>query len=133
MKVLTRAFTAVSPAGVVASTAAPAASAVVVYNKRYTPERLCHSTRQEFEIELAQSGTVLRVPADRSVLDAVEQAGVSVLSSGQERTRGTCETVALDGEPDHRDPVLTAEEQQCGEAMTICVSRSRSPRLVLDL
>lgn len=89
--------------------------------------------RHEFEIELAQTGTVLRVPADRSVLEVVEQAGVSVLSSCQEGTCGTCETIVLGGEPDHRDSVLTAEEQECGDAMMICVSRSRSPRLVLDL
>ncbi|MEV6235698.1 PDR/VanB family oxidoreductase [Lentzea sp. NPDC051838] len=89
--------------------------------------------RREFEVELAQTGTVLRVPAGQSVLEVVERAGVSVLSSCQEGTCGTCETIVLGGTPDHRDSVLTAQEQESGDAMMICVSRSRSPRLVLDL
>ncbi|MEU7474653.1 PDR/VanB family oxidoreductase [Lentzea sp. NPDC042327] len=89
--------------------------------------------RQDFEVELAQTGTTVRVPAGQSVLDAVERAGVSVLSSCREGTCGTCETGVLDGVPDHRDSVLTAAEQDCGDVMMICVSRSRSPRLVLDL
>ena len=36
---------------------------------------------------------------------------------------GTCETRVLDGEPDHRDALLTAEERASGETMLICVSR----------
>ncbi|GAB2810609.1 PDR/VanB family oxidoreductase [Lentzea nigeriaca] len=89
--------------------------------------------RHEFEVELAQSGKVLRVEADESVLEVVERAGVPVLSSCQEGTCGTCETIVLAGTPDHRDSILTAEERETGDAMMICVSRSRSPRLVLDL
>ena len=48
---------------------------------------------------------------------------------------GTQSTLAvlLAGTPDHRDTVLTDEEKQVGDAMMICVSRSHSPRLVLDL
>jgi ferredoxin len=102
--------------------------------ERFAPKPdAAQGPRHEFEVELAQTGTVLRVPADQSVLEVVERAGVSVLSSCQEGTCGTCETIVLDGTPDHRDSVLTAEEQDCGDAMMICVSRSRSPRLVLDL
>lgn len=102
--------------------------------ERFAPKAdAAQGPRQEFEIELAQTGTVLRVPADQSVLEVVEKAGVSVLSSCQEGTCGTCETIVLDGRPDHRDSVLTAEEQESGDAMMICVSRSCSPRLVLDL
>lgn len=89
--------------------------------------------REAFEIELAESGTVLDVPAERSILEVVEQSGVPVLSSCQEGTCGTCETAVLAGQPDHRDCVLTDEERDVGDAMMICVSRSRTPRLVLDL
>jgi ferredoxin len=86
-----------------------------------------------FEIELAQTGKILTVPADRSILEVVEEADVPVLSSCQEGTCGTCETSVLDGTPDHRDSLLTDEERAEGCTMMICVSRSRSPRLVLDL
>jgi ferredoxin-NADP reductase len=88
-----------------------------------------------FEVELAGSGAVLTVPADRSVLDVVEEAGVPVLSSCREGTCGTCETGVLDGEVDHRDSLLTGDEQAANDTMFICVSRAAGscPRLVLDL
>jgi ferredoxin-NADP reductase len=102
--------------------------------ERFAPKPdAAQGPRHEFEVELAETGTVLRVPPEKSVLEVVEQAGVSVLSSCQEGTCGTCETVVLDGTPDHRDSVLSAEERETGDVMMICVSRSRSPRLVLDL
>jgi ferredoxin-NADP reductase len=86
-----------------------------------------------FEVELTRSGLTLTVPPDRSILDVAEEAGVNVMSSCSEGTCGTCETPVLDGEPDHRDSVLTDEEQAANDCMMICVSRSRCPRLVLDL
>lgn len=89
--------------------------------------------RTAFEVELAGSGRVLAVPADRSILEVIEESGLTVLSSCQEGTCGTCETGVLGGTPDHRDSVLTAEERRTAEVMMICVSRSCSPRLVLDL
>jgi ferredoxin-NADP reductase len=86
-----------------------------------------------FEVELAQSGMTLTVPPGRSVLEVVEEAGVPVLSSCREGTCGTCETGVLGGVPDHRDSLLTADEQAVGDVMFICVSRCRSGRLILDL
>ncbi|MEU8988272.1 PDR/VanB family oxidoreductase [Streptomyces sp. NPDC048558] len=86
-----------------------------------------------FDVELAQSGLTLTVAPGVSVLDTVRAAGIEVLFSCTEGTCGTCETDVLDGTPDHRDSVLTREEQESGETMMICVSRCRGKRLVLDL
>ncbi|MBD3145981.1 PDR/VanB family oxidoreductase [Microbispora bryophytorum] len=86
-----------------------------------------------FEVELALTGTTLTVPEGRSILEVVEEAGVAVLSSCREGTCGTCETAVLGGVPDHRDDLLTEEEREAGDVMFICVSRARSPRLVLEL
>lgn len=86
-----------------------------------------------FDVELAETGVTVRVPEDRSVLEAVEDAGVQVLSSCREGTCGTCETPVLEGVPDHRDSLLTDEERASGEMMMICVSRAHTPRLVLEL
>ncbi|MGY1810424.1 PDR/VanB family oxidoreductase [Blastococcus sp. SYSU D00669] len=86
-----------------------------------------------FEVELATSGRTLTVPPDRSVLEVVEDAGVFVLSSCQEGTCGTCETAVLAGEVDHRDSLLTPDEQAANDTMFICVSRAACPKLVLDL
>ena len=87
----------------------------------------------DFEVELARSGLTVTVSPGTSVLQAVEEAGVAVLSSCREGTCGTCETTVLEGVPDHRDSVLTDEERGTHEFMMICVSRARGSRLVLDL
>ncbi|MPQ98837.1 2Fe-2S iron-sulfur cluster binding domain-containing protein [Modestobacter sp. I12A-02628] len=86
-----------------------------------------------FEVELATSGRTLTVGPDTSILEAVEEAGVPVLSSCQEGTCGTCETTVLEGVVDHRDSLLTPEEQAANDTMFICVSRSAGGRLVLEL
>ena len=86
-----------------------------------------------FEVELATSGLSLTVPPEKSVLQVVEEAGVSVLSSCTEGTCGTCETTVLAGEVDHRDSLLTPAEQAANDTMFICVSRAACPRLVLEL
>jgi ferredoxin-NADP reductase len=86
-----------------------------------------------FEVELAGAGLTLTVPPDRSILSVVEEAGVAVLSSCQEGTCGTCETTVLAGEVDHRDSLLTPDEQTANDTMFICVSRAACPKLVLDL
>ncbi|MGY1812545.1 PDR/VanB family oxidoreductase [Blastococcus sp. SYSU D00820] len=102
--------------------------------ERFSPKEVGEPVRTDsFEVELATSGLVLTVPPGKSVLEVVEEAGVSVLSSCQEGTCGTCETAVLEGEVDHRDSLLTPAEQAANDTMFICVSRAASPRLVLEL
>jgi ferredoxin-NADP reductase len=86
-----------------------------------------------FEVRLARTGLDLHVPAGTSVLDAIRAAGGEVPSSCEAGICGTCETAVIDGVPDHRDALLTPEEQEAGTTMLICVSRCRGARLVLDL
>ena len=102
--------------------------------ERFTPKALTTPVRADaFEVVLTRSNLNLVVPPERSVLDVVEEAGVAVLSSCAEGTCGTSETAVLDGLPDHRDSVLTEDEQKANDCMMICISRSCTPRLVLDL
>ncbi|MFE7789881.1 PDR/VanB family oxidoreductase [Streptomyces sp. NPDC057460] len=102
--------------------------------ERFTPKELQAPLRDgAFDVELAQSGITVTVPPDKSVLQAVEEAGVQVLSSCQEGICGTCETGVLDGTVDHRDSLLTPAEQSSHDTMMICISRALCPRLVLDL
>lgn len=86
-----------------------------------------------FEVELRRSGVTLPVPADRSLLDVVREAAPGVISSCEEGVCGSCEATVLDGAPLHRDSVLDEAERAEGDTMMLCVSRSRTPRLVLDL
>jgi cytochrome P450/ferredoxin-NADP reductase len=102
--------------------------------ERFSARPLSAPVRTEgFDVELARSELRLTVPPERSILDVVEEAGVGVLSSCAEGTCGTCETAVLSGLPDHRDSVLTEDERAAGDCMMICVSRSCTARLVLDL
>ncbi|MCF7551556.1 PDR/VanB family oxidoreductase [Pseudonocardia sp. WMMC193] len=86
-----------------------------------------------FEVELAKTGMVLTVPADRTVLEALLDHGVKTTSSCAEGVCGSCETVVLEGEIDHRDQILDDDERAENEVMMICCSRARSARVVLDL
>lgn len=84
-----------------------------------------------FEVEIASTGAVYPVPPDRSILSVLLDQGVLVDSSCEAGVCGTCTTRYLSGQPDHRDFVLSEAEQR--EHVMVCVSRSRSPRLKLDL
>ena len=97
------------------------------------PQEPAAGADAEFELVLQRSGLTLTVPADRTVFEVVEDAGVSVLGSCLEGVCGTCETEVVDGDVDHRDSVLNADERAANEFMMICVSRCRSGRLTLDL
>ena len=79
------------------------------------------------------AGRVLLVPPDTSILQAVRDAGLEVTLPCVDGLCGMCETRVLEGEPDHRDALLSAEERAVDDTMLICVSRARTPQLVLDL
>ena len=97
------------------------------------PQEPSAAVNSAFELVLQRSGLTLEVPPDKSVLTVIREAGVSVLASCLEGVCGTCETEVIDGDVDHRDSVLNEEEQASNEYMMVCVSRCRSPQLVLDL
>jgi len=86
-----------------------------------------------FEVECQASGVTVTVPANRSIYEALEEEGVAVLGSCMEGVCGTCECDVIEGEPDHRDSVLSEAERARGDMIMVCVSRSRSERLVLDI
>ena len=87
-----------------------------------------------FEVELARTGTTVTVTPDMTVLEALDEIGVEVLSSCRAGVCGTCETTVLAGRPDHRDALLD-DDERAGRT-TACSSASpasRDDRLVLDL
>ena len=86
-----------------------------------------------FDVELARAGLTVTVQPEVSVLEAIQRAGVRMLTSCREGTCGTCEVTVLDGEPDHRDSILSDADRAAGNCMFPCVSRSCGDRLVLDV
>lgn len=102
--------------------------------ERFSSRPLTEPLRREtFQVQLARSGRTLDVAPDQSILRAVREAGVSVLSSCEEGTCGTCETPVLEGVPDHRDSILDEDERAANDCMMICISRCASSSLTLDL
>ncbi|MEU6697794.1 PDR/VanB family oxidoreductase [Pseudonocardia sp. NPDC046786] len=89
--------------------------------------------QQPFEVELAHTGTSFVVGPGESILARALEAGADIVFDCEDGICGSCETPILDGRADHRDHVLTTAEQDEQRCLMICVSRSATPRLVLDL
>ncbi len=89
---------------------------------------------QPFWVELPRHQLRLEVPADRSLLDVLEAAGVDML---WECRRGECGLCAVDivrteGQVDHRDVFFSPHEKQSCTRMCTCVSRVSGGGVVLD-
>ncbi|AMM34453.1 hypothetical protein SA2016_3796 [Sinomonas atrocyanea] len=101
--------------------------------ERFAAQTAVGPADRPFEVVLAKSGLTLQVPVGVSCLKVLRDAGTAVDWSCSEGVCGTCETEVLEGEPDHRDAVLTPSERASNETMMPCVSRARSARIVLNL
>ncbi|MEU0794274.1 PDR/VanB family oxidoreductase [Amycolatopsis sp. NPDC005961] len=99
-----------------------------VHAERFEPTRRVFGPDTPFEVVCARSGATIQVPADESLLDALNHAGKPVPSGCREGVCGSCELSVLDGEPEHRDDISAPAGR-----MYACVSRASSPRLVLDV
>ncbi|WP_179106839.1 PDR/VanB family oxidoreductase [Variovorax sp. KK3] len=86
-----------------------------------------------FEVRLDVSGLTLRVPPHQSLLDALLAAGAAVRADCRAGNCGACLVTVQQGEIDHRDDFLLDEDRAEGRLMCACVSRSKSPLLVLQL
>jgi ferredoxin len=105
-----------------------------IHLERFHPERpSSNNAKAEFTVVLGRSGASFIVPPCESIISVLASHGFACRSSCQEGVCGTCLTGVLEGTPEHRDSYLTAEERLHGDEMCICVSRSRTPRIVLDL
>lgn len=105
-----------------------------VHLERFAPaEPVTAMQGSDYECLLAHSEKVVLVPAGKSLLDALLEAGANVDYSCREGVCGSCETTVLDGVPDHRDGVLSKAERESGKTMMVCVSGCKGRRLVLDL
>jgi vanillate O-demethylase ferredoxin subunit len=86
-----------------------------------------------FDVELKSSGKSFTVPADKSILQVLNENGVYVASSCEDGICGTCVTGVISGTPDHRDEFQSDEEKAANNQINVCVSRAKTPKLVLDL
>lgn len=91
------------------------------------------SGERGFDVELRQSGLTFHIPPDKSILEVLIEAGLDPMYDCTRGECGVCQVDVLEGIPDHRDYYLTDAEKKAGKVMQICVSRSFSDKLVIDL
>jgi ferredoxin-NADP reductase len=103
-----------------------------VHVEYFTP-KFAAAQEGGYVVELARAKRELFIPAGKSILQAVREAGIQVPHSCEEGVCGACETRVISGTPDHRDTILTEQERKESATMMICCSGSKSPRLVLDI
>ncbi|WP_174509212.1 PDR/VanB family oxidoreductase [Klebsiella oxytoca] len=102
--------------------------------ERFTPASLNSGVENNsFYIELASTGERMLVAAEHTIAEVLLHARVEVMLSCEQGICGSCITDVIDGIPEHRDSVLTAEEKAGNNQITLCCSRSKTPVLVLDL
>lgn len=85
----------------------------------------------EFEVEIDDE--IYAVPVGQSIVQVLSDNGVEVDTSCQEGICGTCIMGVLSGVPDHRDQCMSNSEKKANDQIAACVSRAKSPRLVLEL
>lgn len=104
-----------------------------LHREYFAADTASHADNVAFEIQLASSGRILEVPADRSALEVLLEHDIDIPFACEEGICGTCATRVLAGEPEHRDLFMTPEEHAANEEFAPCCSRARSQRLVLDI
>jgi ferredoxin-NADP reductase len=85
-----------------------------------------------FTVHLARSGRTLAVAHDRTLLEALEEAGLNPPCLCRGGACGECELPVLAGVPEHHDHFLSDTKRADNSAIMTCVSRARTPELTLD-
>ena len=91
------------------------------------------ATDTPIEVELRRSGLTFMVPPEKSILQVLIEEGIDPMYDCQRGECSICQVAVLEGVPDHRDHILSDSERAENKVMQICVSRSKTPRLVIDL
>jgi len=86
-----------------------------------------------FTLQLARDGRILDVPAGKTILDVLLDAGLDVAYSCTQGVCGTCRLAVLEGQPEHRDDYLSVEERAANDSILVCCSGSRTATLTLDV
>ena len=101
--------------------------------ERFKAQAQDHSSHTAFQLVLAKSQKTVEVGADESPLEALERIGIDHPYACREGLCGTCEVRVLEGQPDHKDNVLSAQERTAGQRFIPCISRCSGPQLVIEL
>lgn len=89
---------------------------------------------EAFWVRIPRLGVEVTVPPGRSMLDALDAAGVEVMSECRRGECGLCmvDVVGLQGEIDHRDVFLSDHQKRENTRLCACVSRAVQGGVVID-
>lgn len=78
-----------------------------------------------FSVTVPEKGVTVQVGKNQTIVEALEAAGLEVMSDCRRGECGLCEAriTALDGIIDHRDVFYSPEQKAEGEKIACCVSR----------
>jgi ferredoxin-NADP reductase len=100
--------------------------------ERFVGRDLSGLDSQPLTVRCASSAIEVKVAAEQSILDALEDAGLSVANACRDGVCGSCELGVLEGIPDHRDSYRSLDDEDAS-SLAVCVSRARTSLLVLDI
>jgi vanillate O-demethylase ferredoxin subunit len=103
-----------------------------VHIERFVPPPLpVDPDAKPYVLALAKSKREIIVAAGQTMLSALTDIGVDVPASCCGGICGSCKVDWLEGQPVHRDRVLSPAERE--RSLLVCVAGSAGDRLVLDL
>ena len=87
-----------------------------------------------FRMRIPRLGQDVFVPAGKSMLQALEDAGIAMIFDCRKGECGLCalSVLEVDGVIDHRDVFFSEEEKAAGERICTCVSRVYGASITLD-
>ena len=87
-----------------------------------------------FEIRLPRLNRTIPVPVSKSMLEALEDAGVEMIFDCRKGECGLCalKILDVDGEVDHRDVFFSDEEKAANLKLCTCVSRVYGTAITLE-
>jgi len=87
-----------------------------------------------FRVLIPRLNQDIEVLANQSILQALEQAGVAMISDCRKGECGLCAlpVLSVEGIVDHRDVFFSEEEKAAGERLCTCVSRVYGASITLD-
>lgn len=91
------------------------------------------STGAAFTVVAASTGQRMTVGAEDSIADVMERNGYDSLRSCGQGFCGSCVTRVISGLPDHRDDFQSDQQRATNAEINVCVSRSLTPELELDI
>ncbi len=104
-----------------------------LHREYFSADPVDNTNDGSFEVKISSTGQVVEIPADKTVLEVLENLDIEIPYSCESGVCGTCLTRILEGIPHHRDVFLTEEEQEKNDQFTPCCSRAKSALLILDI